>query len=248
MRILWPCFVAGLCALTPTTSSFAQNVSGYGSIPEPLLFLLREPAVLDDLELSETQRMRLQELNQSFDGDLLASRNMSVEDAQAQVSKVLTATRDHVSQMLSRTQQTRIKQIKYQLRGISCVQLPEVAERLRLSDGQKSDIDKIIQDTQKIVKENTSSTFQGPDAYEKAQDAITGARKKEQMQILRLLNQQQKQRLFALLGKSFDASRLGKTSFKAPEFAVGDKWINSEPLQLKNLRGKVVALHFYAFG
>ncbi len=34
----------------------------------------------------------------------------------------------------------------------------------------------------------------------------------------------------------------------APEFEKADEWINSRPLQLKDLRGQVVALHFWTFG
>ena len=34
----------------------------------------------------------------------------------------------------------------------------------------------------------------------------------------------------------------------APEFAGIEAWINSKPLTLKGLRGKVVVLHFWAFG
>jgi hypothetical protein len=34
----------------------------------------------------------------------------------------------------------------------------------------------------------------------------------------------------------------------APEFEKDDEWINSKPLQLKDLRGQVVALHFWTFG
>ena len=34
----------------------------------------------------------------------------------------------------------------------------------------------------------------------------------------------------------------------APELAGADAWINSKPLQLKDLRGKVVVLHFWTFG
>jgi hypothetical protein len=37
----------------------------------------------------------------------------------------------------------------------------------------------------------------------------------------------------------------------APEFDRSDKsieWINSKPLQLKDLRGQVVAVHFWTFG
>jgi hypothetical protein len=42
-------------------------------------------------------------------------------------------------------------------------------------------------------------------------------------------------------------SKLGRVKFKAPELKGGDSWINSPPLSLRQLKGKVVALHFYAF-
>ncbi|HEV2949483.1 MAG TPA: hypothetical protein VGX70_19055 [Gemmataceae bacterium] len=34
----------------------------------------------------------------------------------------------------------------------------------------------------------------------------------------------------------------------APDFEKADEWINSKPLQPKDLRGQVVALHFWTFG
>ena len=36
-------------------------------------------------------------------------------------------------------------------------------------------------------------------------------------------------------------------SATAPELAAGD-WINSEPLKLKDLRGRVVLIEFWTFG
>jgi len=35
---------------------------------------------------------------------------------------------------------------------------------------------------------------------------------------------------------------------QAPEFEKADEWINSEPLQLKDVRGQVVVVHFWTFG
>jgi hypothetical protein len=35
---------------------------------------------------------------------------------------------------------------------------------------------------------------------------------------------------------------------KAPELRDVQEWINTKPLQLKDLRGKVVVLHFWTFG
>jgi hypothetical protein len=35
---------------------------------------------------------------------------------------------------------------------------------------------------------------------------------------------------------------------KAPEITGIEEWINSKPLKLEDLRGQVVALHFWTFG
>ena len=37
-------------------------------------------------------------------------------------------------------------------------------------------------------------------------------------------------------------------SIPAPEFEKAEEWINSKPLQLKDLRGQVVVVHFWTFG
>ncbi len=39
-----------------------------------------------------------------------------------------------------------------------------------------------------------------------------------------------------------------KLKIAAPEFKDVDEWINTKPLRLKDLRGKVVVLHFWTFG
>ena len=35
---------------------------------------------------------------------------------------------------------------------------------------------------------------------------------------------------------------------RAPDFPIGLDWINSEPLTLRQLRGKLVLLDFWTFG
>ncbi len=37
-------------------------------------------------------------------------------------------------------------------------------------------------------------------------------------------------------------------SLPAPEFEKAEEWINSKPLNLKDLRGQVVVVHFWTFG
>jgi hypothetical protein len=44
------------------------------------------------------------------------------------------------------------------------------------------------------------------------------------------------------------AEQPAEMNIAAPEFKDVDEWMNTKPLQLKDLRGKVVVLHFWTFG
>ncbi len=248
MKQFLPLLIIGAGALASPLPCVAQNVTGYGTMADPFLFLVREPAVHDDLGLTPEQGRRLVEINHSFDGLLLATRNMPAEKGEAKIAEIMTATRNQAAKLLSTQQQERLRQIAYRLRGISCVLMPHAAEQLRLTSQQKAEIEAIVKETREQVNELQSGTYQGEEAHRKSQDAITAARKKEQQAILDLLDNTQKQRLMALVGGSFAPGRLGHVSFKAPELSTDDEWINSKPLQLADLRGKVVALHFWPFG
>jgi hypothetical protein len=63
-----------------------------------------------------------------------------------------------------------------------------------------------------------------------------------------MLTPDQQARVRELFGKPIDASRLGRVKFKAPELSGTNGWLNTSPLDMQQLRGKVVALHFWAFG
>ena len=62
------------------------------------------------------------------------------------------------------------------------------------------------------------------------------------------LNNVQRQKLVSLVGKQFDPTKLGRASFKAPELINSGEWVNSSGFSLSDVRGKVIALHFYAYG
>ena len=44
------------------------------------------------------------------------------------------------------------------------------------------------------------------------------------------------------------AEQPAKMNSAAPEFKDVDEWINTKPLEFKDLRGRVVVLHFWTFG
>ena len=81
-----------------------------------------------------------------------------------------------------------------------------------------------------------------------AEKKLGSLQAKLQRDILKELSETQKQKWIELLGRRIDLSELGHATFTAPALHGEGEWINSAPLSSETLRGKVVALHFYAFG
>lgn len=52
----------------------------------------------------------------------------------------------------------------------------------------------------------------------------------------------------ALMATAADGQSPVAMKIPAPELRGVDAWINSRPLQLRDLKGKVIAFHFWTFG
>ena len=226
----------------------AQNVAGYDTIPEPLLFLVREPAVHTELKLDARQLRDLMNLNQSFDAELLASRLWPAEKSSSRFAEILATTRQHLDSKLNTKQRERLQQIIYRTRGIGFVLMPEVVEALKLSDDQQAEIRQTLDDTRQktesLRKEVAEGTRRANEAEQKSRELQT----KQQRDIFGQLTPEQQQQAIELIGTAFDLQQLGKVSFRAPEVIDTATWINSKPISLAGLKGQVVALHFWAFG
>ncbi|QDT09982.1 hypothetical protein [Planctomycetes bacterium K23_9] len=240
-------FIFGLFIASPVATS--QNVTGYDAMPDPYLFLLREPAVQKDLGLNASQMKQLVEINESFDGTLLGMRNKKdAQENQRKTDDVMRKTRAAVGLLFSAKQQERIQQIAFRLKGMSFVLVPAAAKQLELTAEQTATINAAIKDASETIRSVQSREFQGQKEHQASQRTVAAARKREQEAIVAALNDSQKRKLVALIGKPFDPSTLGRVAFKAPEVIDSGQWINSEGGKLSDLRGKVVALHFFAFG
>ncbi|GIW83404.1 MAG: hypothetical protein KatS3mg105_5211 [Gemmatales bacterium] len=78
-------------------------------------------------------------------------------------------------------------------------------------------------------------------------ESVESAQRREQSVLQSLLRPPQVERLRQRLGAPFDTSKLQRIYPMAPELVDSGHWINTSPLTMRSLRGKIVLVHFYAF-
>lgn len=223
------------CALDP----YAGN--------DPYWVLLHEPAVIAELRLSPAQRKSFQNLTDELDLQFFPLRNKSNDAVLAGATRITNTAREKLQKLLQPAQRKRLTEILLRRLGNKALLHEEVAGRMRYSDTQQQRIEKIIDETQATVAELQKQASEGvpSEALDKRFNALQADQQKK---LLDVLKPDQRNLLKTLLGPPFDLAKLGQPAFKAPELVDSGEWINSPPLQLEQLRGKVVVLHFYAFG
>jgi hypothetical protein len=181
-----------------------------------------------------------------IDGPLWLLRDTTPEEGSDRVQALIAKVKSSLNGILKPDQLKRLDQIVLQAQGPEALCLPGVAQRLALSSNQKKEIRETIESRRKEVQELLEQVKKG--AEKDPQEKATKIRSAEQEQLLLILTESQQKQWAALLGKSVDLSKVEISTIKAPEIVAADEWINSEPLTLEKLRGRVVALHFWTFG
>lgn len=226
-----------------------QNSNGVlplNNVDQPYLYLVRDPAVHKDLNLSAEQMQKLQAVNDSVDAAIWTTNNKQPQKRAKILTDAMAETKDRLSTVLSKEQNERVGQIELWVLGMKSLMRDDVAAKMELDPGQRSDIRQIIMTAQQEIAELRKQLNDGGDAAE-LNKQFRQAQLDQQQGIIALLSPEQKQSWAAILGERIDVSKLGRVKFKAPELQAGSGWVNSEPLTLEKLKGKVVALHFYAF-
>lgn len=231
--------------LTPL--AYAQNVTGYDAMSNPMLLLLREPAVLDDLRLNGSQRTKLQAFNDTLDGDLLAHRNWPPEKARVKFGELVDRTHAGLESIFTADQRERLQQIMLRVRGTKLVLVPSVVEKLQLTDAQQTKLESAVKEAADGIAE-LQKQLQSGAAFSEIEAASRKVREREQREVVRQLTDTQRRQLAAVIGRSFDTSKLGRVKLKAPEFIDAGGWININRVRIADLRGEVIAVHFWAFG
>ncbi len=212
-------------------------------IPHPLTMLLRDSAVRAELGLDPEQTRAVQRSLDRVELPLWQLRDLPASRRNAEAEELIGQLRQGLSQTLSARQTERLDEIALRAEGIQGILSTRYAERLRLSSVQR---DKMQEDLD-AMNAKLASLQRGSLARGDATVLWTYKAQAER-EILAVLSESQRNLLLALMGAPFDFSRVEPIACRAPEIRGVETWIHSEPLKLAELRGHVVALHFYTFG
>ncbi|MFO0915003.1 MAG: redoxin domain-containing protein [Pirellulales bacterium] len=224
----------------------SSSVNYRALVSRPLLALLHTPEVHAELKLTVQQVADLEELFAKIDPTWLPSRNQP-KDRQLQVFDELEGqVQQWLDGHVSAEQRKRLRQIELQAQGSRMLLRPDVSAALKLTSVQLQQLGDLATATD-AAQMAVHQAMQKNEDLAEPQKNFSAAAQKEQSAIDEVLTDPQRQQLAKALGSRFDTSKLRRTYPMAPEFVKAEHWINSEPLTLAGLRGKVVLVHFYAF-
>ena len=236
-----------LLASQPDTLSAEDRVNAAErKVPRQLLGLLHAPEVHAELGLSASQITELENQFQVVDGRWFRAR-IEPPTANLLIMQELEESMNRwLSNHFSDVQRQRLRELELQAQGTRVLLRVDVADRLSFSEKQKSDLLRMASETDEAVTAYQQSLRQGKDDTT-LKATVQEKQKSERDAIYTVLTESQRAELGELLGEKFHTAGLTRIYPMAPDFSPSADWLNSPALSLKQLRGKVVLVHFYAF-
>ncbi len=237
------CLPAFVLAIVP---AFADQA--LPQTPPVLLQMIRDESVHRDLGLSAEQRDQVLEILQEVDGPWFRSRNLPADQQHREVSQLTEVVRTKLTGILKPNQQDRVNQLVRQALGTRMVLSEDVIGELGLSPSVVESFRETFVTTDKAVQEVEKKLKAGELKSQSANQEINRLKAKERQSLVTMLDNEQKSKIGKLTGEAFDFAQVRRTYPLAPEITSdGVTWIQGGPLSLEQLRGKVIAVHFYAF-
>jgi thiol-disulfide isomerase/thioredoxin len=214
---------------------------------DPYWVLLHEQAVVEELKLSGSQQTAWQSLLDGLDLRFFPLRNQSGQEAAAGQAKIVAEARAGIAKVITPAQQARLDKIWARQQGFKVLLSDDFVQKLKLSAPQQEKIKSAVEAGQaSLAKLREEAKDQSREALN--QEAVK-IQTTQRDAISEVLTNAQKLKFRELVAGDFDLARLGHTHFQPPELiAASSAWRNSPPLTLAGLKGKVVVVHFFAFG
>lgn len=214
--------------------------------PDVSILLVSEPAVIKELALSERQQEAANRAVAELDETVFKLRDDNSRAAVRKLTLALQKAERRLSSALSDKQYRRLMSIVYRVQGYRALFETPTARRLELTEEQQKDIRKVLRDTGREIAELQSAAGDKPDPM--IDQAVRLKEQDGEERVNALLTEEQRKQWAMLRGAPFDVSQLPPAAPHAPELTGLTGWLNSEPLTLAGLRGKVVVVHFWTFG
>jgi peroxiredoxin len=232
-------WLVALCSPSPAADPF------WGA--DPAWSLLHEPAVARELALTPTQSRQFRGLLDELDVKFFPLRNKPSEEASKGGTEILAEASTRLEAMLSKAQFRRLAEIQSRQQGTTALLQAGMSTLMNYKPQQKERLETVISETLAATRELEKRVGNG-ETREPLEKEYSKLKQDELRQVTGVLTPAQRFLWQKALGRDFDLKSLGRPAFKAPALIDSGTWLNSEPLTMHALAGKVVVVHFYAFG
>lgn len=218
------------------------------AVSDPLLMLLRADVVHRELGLQEKQVQALAALVDELDAPLWTLRDSQFANADnsKKAWQLVDQVESKLGGILDGKQRVRLRQLAVQARGYDALLSADVIAALRLSAEQVRQIADVFMETRKELDRLKKESVGKAEAENGRQvEQIVTAQRKKAMAVL---TDAQKRQFQKLAGEPYDFAQVPRRYVRAIEIRGVSEWLNSAPRTLAELRGKVVALHFFTYG
>lgn len=216
-------------------------------VPQVLLPLLHAGEVQKELGLEGPKLEQLEHLFSTVDGEWWRSRHLPPKEQRAAVGKVERVVKQWLTESLPREKLRRLADLERRAQGGRVLLRDDVAAALGLGEAERDKLLAAARSTESAAAALGRVFQTGAGQGDLERSALLAARERELKLPGELLSETQQRRWRDLAGAPFDTVTLDRIYPMAPDIAPAATWINSPPLTLAELRGKVVILHFYAF-
>jgi peroxiredoxin len=220
---------------------------------ESRVYLLHSPQVREELDLTGRQEERLDDILADIQRPLWRLRDVDPQFVAGRyrvtvkelVEKINSAVPAAV-QLLNDKQNKRLDELVLQWEGLHVLKREKWADKLELSAKQRRQIKQAGERTNQAIALIYEKKRDGVDP-QTMRKVLEKLREEERKKIESVLTKRQKRNVLKLRGRRFNFKNMDRRIYRAPEFEQVTAWINSEPLTMKELRGQVVAVHFWTY-
>ena len=205
------------------------------------------PPIKEELKLTAAQQAAYQKLTDNLDLRFFPLRNKPSEEGFAGLAKIIAEAQQGLAKILQPAQQKRLNEILMRRLATQARLRDDVAAKMQYTGSQQQEIKKIIDDTQAAITELEKQASEGK-PREPLEKKFVELKTDEQKQILSLLKPAAAIGLENSGGRELRYRQTRPTRVQSPRADRHRRMDQLAAAHTRRLRGKVVAVHFYACG